>query len=148
MITPYDVDSSKFISALADKLEKEYKLDVPKYIGYVKSGSFKERLPDQPNFWYLRCASIMRKLYRGVVGVNRLRVAYGGNKGHTVKRPKRKKASGSIIRDALQSLEKAGLVMKVVEERRNSSDRLVKVTKGRALTPKGRKLLDGVAKSI
>ncbi len=148
MITPYDVDANKFIEKLADKLEKEYKLKKPKYIDYVKSGSHKERLPDQKNFWYLRCASIMRKLYKGVIGVSRLRNQYGGIKEHRVKGRHHRKASGSIIRDALQSLENAKLVSKVIEERRNSKDRLVKIIKGRTLTPKGRKLLDSVASSL
>lgn len=148
MITPYDVEPNKFMDVLAKKLENEYKLSVPKYAGYVKTGSFKERLPEQDNFWYIRCASIMRKMYRDVIGVSKLRKLYGGKKKHSFKNRKRTKAAGSLIRDALQELEGADLIKKVVEERRNSKDRLVKVIKGRTLTPKGRKLLDGVALSL
>jgi len=148
MITPYDVEPNKFMDVLAKKLENEYKLEAPKYVNFVKTGSFKERLPEQENFWYIRCASIMRKMYRSVVGVNKLRNIYGGKKEHSVRTHRHTKAAGSLIRNALQALEGADLVKKIVEERRNSKDRMVKLVKGRTLTSKGRKLLDSVASSL
>lgn len=148
MKTPHDIDPNAFIERLADVLEKEYKLEKPDYINYVKTGCFKERIPEQKNFWYIRCASILRKLYKKPIGVEKLRKEYGGATSHSVKPSRRKKGSGSIIRDALQILEKHGLVEKVIENRRDATGKLIKVCKGRKLTPKCRKLLDSIAKDM
>jgi len=74
------------------------------------------------DWWYLRCASLLRKLYiHGPIGVSRLRTEYGGRKrrGRSVEhvRP----GGGSSIREPLQQLEKAGLVTRVEKEGRKLS---------------------------
>jgi small subunit ribosomal protein S19e len=108
----------------------------PVWALYSKTGSHKERVPDDPDWWYKRCASLLRKLYiHGPVGVEHLRTAYGGRKDLGHRREHFRKAGASAIRKALQQLEAAGLVTKV--ERR-----------GRVLTPKGRALLEKLATNI
>jgi small subunit ribosomal protein S19e len=133
-VSVYDVNSHILIKKVAEKL-KEMGIEKPKYVDLVKSGSHKERLPQQKDFWYIRLASILRNLYiHGNTGVGSLRLHYGGRKIRGVKPEKKRKASGSIIRRGLQALEKAGLVAKK------------KV--GREITPAGQKLLDSVSKEI
>lgn len=121
------------IEALAEHLKENVKeVQPPEWAFYAKTGCFKDRVPDDPDWWYKRCASLLRKLYLcGPVGVERLRTAYGGRTRNTMKRKHFKKAGGSAIRKALQQLEKAGLVEKT--------------PKGRVLTSKGRSLLDRIA---
>ena len=105
----------------------------PEWALYAKTGSHKERVPDDPDWWYKRCASLLRKLYiHGPVGIERLRVAYGGRKDMGSVREHFRKAGGSAIRKALQQLEQAGLVTKTGG-------------KGRVLTQKGQSLLDSIA---
>ena len=111
------------------------KLEKPKLINIVKSGAHAERPPEDENFWYIRCASILRQTYvRSEVGVNRLRRHYGGRKSRGVKPEKHYPAGGGVIRKALQQLEKAGL--------------LKREKTGRILTAEGRKLLDRAAKEV
>lgn len=77
----------------------------------------------------------MRKLYlKGPLGVDDLRLMYGGRKDRGVRPEHFYRGGGSIIRKILQQLEEAGLVEKT--------------PMGRVLTPKGRGLLDKLAASI
>jgi small subunit ribosomal protein S19e len=126
-----------FIEELARYLKDNVsEVKPPEWALYSKTGSHKERVPDDPDWWYKRCASLLRKLYiHGPVGVERLRTAYGGRKDLGHRREHFRKAGASAIRKALQQLESAGLVTKV--ERR-----------GRVLTPKGRALLEKLATNI
>jgi len=137
MVTVYDVPPNRFIEALANYL-KEHVEEVkpPEWAFYAKTGSHVERIPENPDWWYVRAASILRKLYiYGPVGVERLRTAYGGRVDLGVARKHVRKGGGSNIRKILQQLEKAGLVTKVDK-------------KGRILTPLGRSLLDRIATKV
>lgn len=132
MVTVYDVEPNKLISSAAKKL-KDMNIEKPQFVGLVKTGSHAQRPPSEEDFWYVRCASILRQAYvNNIIGVQRLRRHYGGRKRRGVKPQKHAPAGGSTIRKAMQELEKAGLLKKEKE--------------GRMLTPKGRALLDGVAK--
>ncbi|RLG74061.1 MAG: 30S ribosomal protein S19e [Thermoprotei archaeon] len=138
MVSAAQVPADRLIAELARYLkEKVPQVKPPEWAFYAKTGAHKERVPSDPDWWYYRCASILRKLYvRGEpVGIESLRVAYGGRKNYGVAPEHFVKGSGSIIRKALQQLEKAGLVVKVPR-------------KGRTLSPKGRSLLDKLANKI
>ena len=136
MVTIYDIEPLKLIKRVASIL-KEEGLKKPPWVDMVKSGAHRERLPQNKDFWYIRCASILRNAYvNPVVGVGSLRVHYGARKKRGVKPEKHKKAGGKIIRKALQELERLGYIQKS------------KTKSGRELTPKGRKLLDKVAFEI
>lgn len=132
MVTALDVEANKLIEKTAHKL-KEMKLEKPEFVSFVKSGAHAERPPQHSDFWYFRCASVLRQAYiRGNIGVNKLRTHYGGRKNRGVRPQHHKKSGGKIIRKAMQLLEKAGL--------------LSKQKTGRVLSAKGRKFLDSVAK--
>jgi small subunit ribosomal protein S19e len=132
MVTVYDVAPNKLVAKAAAKLEG-MGIPAPAWAGTVKSGSHRERLPQQKNFWYIRLAAILRNAYvHGTVGVSSLRTHFGGKKVRGVRPEKKRKAGGAIIRKGMQSLEKAGL--------------LAKRKKGREITAAGKKLLDAAAK--
>jgi small subunit ribosomal protein S19e len=133
MVTPFDVEANKLIETAATKL-KEMKITKPDFVGIVKSGAHAERPPSNEDFWYIRCASILRQAYmHETVGVQKLRKHYGGKKRRGVRPERHADAGGSTIRKAMQGLETAGLLSK--------KDKV-----GRMLTPKGRAFLDSVAK--
>jgi small subunit ribosomal protein S19e len=133
MVTPFDVEANKLIETAATKL-KEMKIAKPDFVGIVKSGAHAERPPSSEDFWYVRCASILRQAYiHEAVGVQKLRKHYGGKKRRGVRPERHADAGGSTIRKAMQGLETAGLLSK-------------KDKAGRMLTPKGRAFLDSVAK--
>ncbi|PCN50166.1 30S ribosomal protein S19e [Candidatus Geothermarchaeota archaeon ex4572_27] len=127
---------------LIEQLAKYLKENVaevkpPPWAPFVKTGVHKERVPENPDWWYVRCAAILRKLYlHGPVGIESLRVAFGGRQRVGAKgREHFRKGSGAIIRKALQQLEAAKLVMK-------------DGNRGRRLTPEGVSLLDRLALRI
>jgi len=134
--TVYDVAADKLIPRIAEELKKAKEVKPPEWALFVKTGVHKERPPTDSDWWYIRCASILRRLYvKGPSGVERLRTAYGGRKRRGVKPAHFAKGSGSIIRKALQQLEKAGLV----EQEKGV---------GRKLSSKGRSFLDRLAHMI
>lgn len=130
-----DVEPQKLVEKVKEELKKIEEIKPPEWAKFAKSGVHKQRPPEQLDFWYIRAASILRRIYMdGPVGVERLRSYYGGarKKGY---HPKHfRKASGAIIRKILQQLEKARLVEKSA--------------KGRKITAKGQKFLDNIAKEI
>ncbi len=135
MTTVYDVPADKLIERVAEKLKEMNEFRPPEWAKFVKTGVHKERSPEQEDWWWIRVAAIFRKVYiDGPVGIERLRSAYGGRKRRGVEPPKFRKGSGSIIRKALQQLEKAGFVTKTKD--------------GRIVTPKGRSFLDKIAAEI
>lgn len=134
MATAYDVPGQALVEELAKELEGIIKM--PEWATFVKTGPHKERLPQQENWWYLRAAAIMRRLYLdGPVGVARLRTYFGGRKNRGSAPEHHVDAGAKIIRTILQQLEEAGLVEKVEKE-------------GRRLTSKGVSLVDKVATRI
>ena len=130
------VDAGKLNKVVAEELKKLPEIKPPAWILMVKTGSHAERVPQDEDYWFKRCAALLRtlSLNPGTVGVQRLRNKFGGRTSHIVSRSHHRKAGGKGIRLALQQLEKAGLVKK---------EKL-----GRTIAPAGRKLLDKSAKSI
>jgi small subunit ribosomal protein S19e len=134
MANVFQVDSGKLISTAAQKL-KEKGIAKPKYVEYVKTGPSRERIPDQKDFWFVRCSSILRQVYiNGPLGVSSLRTRYGSRKEHVVTRHHHYRAGGSMITDALNALEKAGYVKKG--------------KRGREITPSGKSFLDKIANDM
>jgi small subunit ribosomal protein S19e len=132
-----DVPSEVLISRLSTFL-KENVGDVapPSWASTAKTGSHAERTPSNPDWWYTRCASLLRKLYaHGPVGIARLRVEYGGRLRHGTHIEHSRLAGGSAIREPLQQLQKAGFVA-------------VEGKKGRKLTTEGVSLLNRTAADI
>ncbi|MFB6294628.1 MAG: 30S ribosomal protein S19e, partial [Candidatus Nanohaloarchaea archaeon] len=105
---------------------------MPEWAEYVKTGVDRERPPQQEDWWYIRSAAVLRKIYKeGPLGTETLRSMYGGKhrRGHQTEHFE--KASGKVIRTVLQQLEDADLVE--LEE-----------GEGRQITPDGQRLLDAV----
>ena len=137
MPTPYDVPPSILIERLAKYLKDNIdEVKPPEWAPYVKTGVHAERTPQNPDWWYIRCASLLRKVYiRGPIGIERLRSEYGGRKDRGTRPEHARKGSGAIIRKALQQLEKAGLIQTIKG-------------RGRVVTPQGRSLLDSLSADI
>ena len=115
MTTVFDVPAELLINTVADEFrDNNDKIVAPEWTKLVKTGVHKERKPENIDWWYVRCASILRRVYiDGPVGVRSLRTFYGGKKDRGVNPEKFRKGSGSIVRVALHQLEDAGYVEKV-----------------------------------
>ncbi len=137
MTTPHDVPASQFIERLAKYLKENVEqVQPPAWAQVAKTGSHVEKQPQNPDWWYTRAASVMRKVYvHGPIGLEKLRSDYGGRKGYTVKPNHASKAGGSNIRKSLQQLEAAGLIQ-------------ITRPQGRIMTPKGRKMMQEVSHDL
>ncbi len=136
MVLVRDAKAQELIDRVAERLEKVGELKPPEWSVFVKTGAHKERPPTQKNWWYIRSASVLRKLYVGEsIGVSRLRKVYGGRKNRGHKPEHKYRASGAVIRKILQQLEKAGFVE-------------TKKGKGRTVSAKGRAFLASAAKEM
>jgi len=137
LTTVYDVPADVLIGRLTEYIKGSVEeVEQPEWAGYVKTGSHVERAPHDPNWWYVRSASMLRKLYlKGPIGVSRLRKEYGGRVRRGVRPAHFRKSGGSIIRKVLQQLESAGLAARADKG-------------GRTISPKGRSLLDSMSVQI
>ncbi|MFW9821320.1 MAG: 40S ribosomal protein S19 [Candidatus Thorarchaeota archaeon] len=131
------VQPEKIIETLAKKLKEYPEISPPIGSEFWKTAFFKELAPaDSENFWYIRCASILRKVKKfGPIGVNKLRKQYGGKNRKGKGLHHSAKASGKIIRVALQQLGEANLLE--MNERQ-----------GRTVTPEGTSLIERTAYEI
>lgn len=130
MATVFDVPADLLINNIAEEFKNDNdKINSPSWSNFVKTGVHKERKPENIDWWYVRVASILRRVYiDGPVGIMRLRNFYGGKKDRGMTPGKFKKGSGSIVRNALHQLEDAGYI-EIVEG-------------GRVVTAQGRSYLD------
>ncbi len=132
-----DVEVNVMINKTAESLKEQIKM--PEWARFVKTGAGKERVPEDPNWWYTRAASILRKLYvQSPIGVNKLKKKYGCKKNRGHKPEEYREGSGKIIRVILQQFEEIGFVEKAEKG----------VHKGRAISAKGKSFLDKIAKEL
>lgn len=135
LTTVYDVPPHDLIAAAALELKAAGKVQRPDWAEFAKTGVNREMSPTNPDWWFVRSASILRRIYiDGPVGVSRLRTFYGGKKNKGAATGTFAKGSGSVVRESLQQLEKAGLVKKL--------------KKGRQMTPAGQAFLDNIAHEL
>lgn len=135
MTSALQAEPNQLIESMAEKLKEKEAINSPDWADYVKTGPNKERPPQQKDWWYQRCSSLLRKIYKkGPLGVERLRSAYGGKRRRGHQTEHFWKASGKVIRTALQQLEEAGLLEKTED--------------GRKVTATGQSLLDNTAAEL
>jgi small subunit ribosomal protein S19e len=125
----------KLIEKVAGILKENDNIVPPEWAGNVKTGVHKELSPINDDWWYIRCAAVLRKIYiDGPVGIERLRSVYGGKKDNGSTPYHKAKGSGSIARKTVQQLEAVGYLQKVKE--------------GRTVSSKGRSMLDNAANEV
>jgi len=136
MAKVYDVPADKLIAKLADQLKKDKKIEPPAWSPFVKTGSHVQRIPQNKDWWYVRCASLLRKIYlHGPLGVDELKVAYGGRKKIGYNLAHHRSSGGAIIRKALHQLEASGYIVKLQG-------------KGRVISSEGMKKMDRMSTEI
>lgn len=131
-----DVAAKDFIAAYAEHLKNSDKFELPVWADHVKTGVFKELAPYGDDWYYIRAASIARKVYlRPGMGVGQLRKWYGGNYRRGVRTEHFRRANSGIIRSVLIQLEE----MKVTEQLSSG---------GRRMTRVGQQDLDRIAGAV
>ncbi len=128
MAKAYDIPATALINRLAEQLRNDKKIQPPPWAAYVKTGSHTEKIPQAKDWWYIRCASIVRKIYlHGPQGVGELKRDYGGRKRIGYNLDHHRDAGGAIIRKAFQQLEAAGYIAKKKEGRIMTDEGIKKV---------------------
>jgi len=135
--TVKDVAADLFVKAYAQHLKRQGKLEIPKWVDYVKTSTAKELAPYDPDWFYVRCASIARKIYlRPNTGVGALSKVYGSNERRGAKTEHFKVANTGLLRYMVQQLE----AIKVIEKSNSG--------KGRKISKIGQQDLDRIAAHV
>jgi len=148
--------ADQFIAAYASHLKRSGKLEVPTWVDIVKTGSFKELAPYDPDWYYIRAgawnsvlffsiscssvssplAAIARHIYlRKDVGIGALAKLHGGRNRRGNRPSHHRDCSSSVQRKICQSLEKIG----VLEQTGNG---------GRRISQDGQRDLDRIATAV
>ncbi len=135
----HDVDATQLIRRVAEELKKEQVIKPLDWAMFAKTGAGRERPPMQDDWWFVRSAAILRKLFiKGPVGTSKLRNVFGNAKNRGMAPEHFYPAGGNHIRKILQQLEKAGFAKQAQKG----------VHKGRVISPRGQKLLESAAADI
>ena len=135
-VTVKDVAADRFVVAYAAHLKKSGKFELPKWVDVVKTGKHKELAPYNPDWFYIRAASIARRIYlHGGIGIGAFKKIYGASQRRGSRPARFSTASGSVVRHALKQLTK----IKVVE---------IDQKGGRRLTTIGQRDLDRIAGKV
>jgi len=138
MATIYDINPAELIKKASEELKKAKGIQFPEWARFVRTGVHKQRMPEMDDWWFIRAATILRKVYTlGPIGVNKLRTKFGGKKNRGTRPEKFYKGSGKIIRVILQQLTEEGLIRDVEKG----------FHKGKIVTPKGRSFMDKLISS-
>ncbi|MEW5305157.1 MAG: hypothetical protein WDW38_002046 [Sanguina aurantia] len=134
-----DVSAEEFIKAYSAHLKSNDKIQLPTWVDVVKTGSYKELAPYDPDWYYVRAASIARKVYiKQGCGVGHFRNHYGGRNKRKGTVPEHfAKAAGGLVRHIMKQLESVGLL-----EKSNG------VKGGRKITSNGQRDMDQIAGRI
>merc|ERR1711907_398569 len=126
-----EVQSHEFVRQYAKHLKG--KLTPMENVDLIKTARFKELSPYDPDWYFVRAASVARKIYlKQGIGVGKFRKIYGSSYRKGVRTEHFSKSSGGLIRHIVQQLEKAGIVEAYAKG-------------GRKITSKGRRDLDLIA---
>lgn len=137
MTTVYDVPAEPLIERAAKKLKETKAVSTPEWAAFVRTGAHTEKPPEHPDWWFVRSAAVLRKIYlQGPIGTERLAAEFGGKRDRGSSPYHAVKGSRKVIRAILQQLQESGLVENVDG------------AKGRRVTSKGMSLLDNAAHDI
>lgn len=136
--TVKDVKPEAFVVEFAKYLKRSGKIELPKYVDLVRTGVSKELSPYNADWYYVRAAGVVRRLYvQSGKGVGGLRKTYSeGSRKRGVAPEHQALAGGAHLRHMLQQLEKMGLIEKDPTHG------------GRRVTQQGRRDLDRIAQQV
>jgi len=136
MTSAYDVPATPLIERLATKLSSYESIKPPEWAKFVKTGMHREKAPIRSDWWQIRVAAVLRKVYiNGPIGVERLSAEYGGKCDYGSAPSHAVRGSRKVAREVVQQLETSKLVKK---------DR----GKGRTVTTDGQSLVDNTSHEL
>ena len=134
--TVHDVPANKWVKAMAQQFKREGKLMVPTCTEHLKTSHGRERAPQNNDWYYVRCAAVLRHVYlRPGNGYGGLAKAFANKKNKGTLPEATVKAATGPLHWACKSLEGLKLIAKGKAH-------------GRVLTREGRKRADTVAFNV
>ncbi|CAJ1016228.1 putative Ribosomal protein S19e [Leishmania utingensis] len=128
-----DVSAWRWIKTAARHFKQEGKIFVPNCTELIKSSHGRERAPQNPDWYYVRCAAVLRAIYlRPGVGYGGLSKRFGNKKNYGSRPEHTVNSSTGPLHWACKSLTKLGLVEPGAQS-------------GQRLTRKGHKFADSLA---
>ena len=142
MTTVRDVPADALIAKIAENLRDRSTMSMPEWAGFVKTGVHREKVPENPDWWSIRAAALLRKIaLKGPIGVNHLASEFGGRSDSAARPSHSRRGSRKIIRTILQQLEEESLIESMLRPG-------TEIGLGRAVTSSGHSLLDNMAHEI
>jgi small subunit ribosomal protein S19e len=136
MTTANDVPANLLIERLASKLSSVEAIKQPDWAKFAKTGSHREKGPARNDWWIIRVAAVLRKVYlNGPIGVERLSAEYGGRCDHGSAPYHAVRGSRAVARAVVKQLE-AGKLIKIERGR------------GRSVTSTGQALIDNTSHEV
>ena len=134
--TVRDVHTQRWVKAMASHLKQEGKLFVPRCSELIKTSHGRERAPQNPDWYYVRCAAVLRAIYlRPGTGYGGLSKRFSNKKNRGSQPEQYQKAARGPLHWCCRSLEGLKLIQKGK-------------TSGRIITKDGRKKVDTVAFNV
>ena len=136
MTTAYDVPAILLIERLATKLSTVETIKQPEWAMFVKTGPHREKGPARNDWWTIRAAAVLRKIYmKGPIGVERLSAEYGGRCDHGSAPYHAVRGSRAIARNVVKQLEASKLIK-------------IERGRGRSITSTGQALIDNTSHEV
>ena len=131
-----DVPADALLPRLAAELKTRKDVEPPKWAPFVKTGVHTQLAPTQHDWWYLRSASVLRKIYLvGPTGVERLSSEYGGRRDRGSAPYHARTGSRAVLRAIVHQLERSGLVQ-------------AQKNRGRRVSAEGQRMLDRISRDV
>ncbi|KAG8345724.1 putative Ribosomal protein S19e [Trypanosoma vivax] len=131
-----DVNAWRWVKVCSQHFKREGKIMVPNCAEIVKSSHGRERAPQNPDWYYIRCAAVLRAVYmRPGVGYGGLSKRFASKKNRGSRPEITTRASKGLLHWCCKSLVKLGLIEKCEES-------------GHCITRQGRKVADTIAYKI
>uniref|UniRef100_A0A146LKB3 40S ribosomal protein S19 n=1 Tax=Lygus hesperus TaxID=30085 RepID=A0A146LKB3_LYGHE len=128
-----DVNAWRWIKVAARHFKQEGKLFVPNCTEIVKTAHGRERAPQNTDWYYIRCAAVLRAIYlRPGVGYGGLSKRFASKKNYGSRPEHTVRAAQGLLHWSCKSLTKLGLVESGIKS-------------GQRITKKGRKFADSLA---
>ena len=131
-----DVRPLRWVKAMAQHLKQEGKLFVPNCTEFMKTSHGRERAPQNPDWYFIRCASVLRAIYvRPGTGYGGMSKRFGIKKNRGSQPEITTRAARGLLHWCCRSLEGLKLIAKGKES-------------GRVITKEGRKKSDTIAFNV
>lgn len=136
MTTANDVPATLLIERLATKLSSYEAIKQPDWAKFAKTGTHREKSPTRVDWWQMRAAAVLRKVYlKGPIGVERLAAEYGGRCDNGSAPYHAVRGSRALARAMIKQLEASKLIK-------------IERGRGRSVSNSGQSLVDNTSHEV